>query len=248
MLRIKDPSNFRRTLVGLSLILGPLLILAGSIVEPESEGDEVEEWIPELAQDIGRNDASTTLFILGFVLLVPALIGLVHLIRDRGIVLGHIGGLLALLGCVMYPILFSTTFYDMSLSENVPVDQAVDVVEGAEDYVGPYFIFIPAIFGFALGLILLSIALIRARIAPVWFLVLVLLGNFAIFAGGGESAIIASIGSALLLVAFGSLGLKVLGMSDADWEDPRRLSAGSGAASPGAPPAGQPPGPPPATT
>ena len=248
MLRLKDPSNFRRTLVGLCLILAPLLILVASIIEPESEGDEVREWLPELAQDVGRNDASTTLFISGFVLLVPALIGLVHLIRERGITLGHIGGVLAVLGAVMYPILFSTVYYDLSLAENLPLDQAVKAQEGTEDYVGPYFIFIPAIFGFALGLILLSIGLMRAGIAPVWFLVLVVLGNFAIFAGGGENAIIASIGSALLLVAFGSLGLKVLGMSDADWEDPRRLGAGSAARPPAAPPAGQPPGPPPATT
>jgi hypothetical protein len=242
MLRIKDPSNFRRTLVGLCLIVAPLILFAASLIEPTSEGDEVREWLPELAEEPGRNDAATTLFIVGFVLLVPALIGLVHLIRERGIVLGHIGGVLAVLGTILYPVLFSTTFYDLSLAENLPVDQAVEAQEGTEDYVGPYFVFIPAIFGWTLGLILLSVALLRARIAPVWFLVLVILANVAIFAGEGESTVVSALGTLLFLVAFGSLGLKVLGMSDADWADPRRLGAASAPAAPaGEPPSGAPP-------
>ena len=241
MLRIKDPSNFRRTLVGLCLIVAPLILFVASLVEPTSEGDEAREWLPELAEEPGRNDAATTLFIVGFVVLVPALIGLVHLIRERGIVLGHIGGVLAVLGTVLYPVLFSTTFYDLSLAENLPVDQAVEAQEGTEDYVGPYFVFIPAIFGFTLGLILLSVALLRAGVAPLWFLVLVVLANVAIFAGQ-ESDVVSAIGTLLLLVAFGSLGLKVLGMSDADWDDPRRLGAGRTAAAPAAePPSGVPP-------
>lgn len=238
MLRIKDPSNFRRTLVGLCLIVAPLILLAASLIQPTSEGDEAREWLPELAEEPGRNDAATTLFIVGFVLLVPALIGLVHLIRERGIVLGHIGGVLAVLGSVLYPVLFSTTFYDLSLAENLPVDQAVEAQEGTEDYVGVYFIFIPAIFGWTLGLLLLSIALLRARLAPVWFLVLVVLANVAIFASNGESVIVAALGALLLLVAFGSLGLKILGMSEADWDDPRRLSAAPAGAPAGEPPSG----------
>jgi hypothetical protein len=242
VLRIKDPSNFRRTLVGLCLIAAPLILFVASLIQPTSEGDEAREWLPELAEEPGRNDAATTLFIVGFVLLVPAIIGLVHLIRDRGIVLGHIGGVLAVLGTVLYPVLFSTTFYDLSLAENLPIDQAVEAQEGTEDYVGVYFIFIPAIFGWTLGLILLSIALLRARVAPVWFLVLVILANIAIFFSNGESVIVAALGSLLFLVAFGSLGLKILGMSDADWDDPRRLGDASAVAAPaGEPPSGAPP-------
>lgn len=240
MLRIKDPSNFRRTLVGLCLIAAPLILFVASLIEPTSEGDEVREWLPELAEEPGRNDAATTLFIIGFVLLVPALIGLVHLIRERGIVLGHIGGALAVLGTVLYPVLFSTTFYDLSLAENLPVDQAVKAQEGTEDYVGVYFVFIPAIVGWTLGLILLSVALLRARVAPVWFLVLVILANIAIFVGN-ENDIVSALGTLLFLIAFGWLGLKVLGMSDADWEDPRRLGATPAAASAGEPPSGAPP-------
>jgi hypothetical protein len=90
-------------------------------------------------------------------------------------------------------------------------------------------------------LLLLSIALLRAGVAPVWFLLLVILGNIAIFAGD-ESDIVSAFGTLLFLVAFGSLGLKILGMSDADWENPRRLGAASAAAAPaGEPPSAAPP-------
>ena len=242
MLQITNPSNFRRTLVGLCLVVAPLLILAASVIQPTSEGDDVEEWLPELAEDVGRNDAATTLFIVGFVLLVPAIVGLVHLVRERGIVLAHISGLLALVGTVLYPVLFSTTFYDLSLAENLPVDQAVEAQEGTEDYVGVWFIFIPAVFGWTIGLILLSIGLFRARLAPVWFLVLIVLANLAIFAGQGESVIVSALGGLLFLAAFGWFGLKILGMSDADWDDPRRLGAAPAAAAPaGEPTGGAPP-------
>lgn len=38
------------------------------------------------------------LFVVSSILLVPAALGIVHLLRQRGVVLGHVGGAFALLG------------------------------------------------------------------------------------------------------------------------------------------------------
>jgi hypothetical protein len=150
-------------------------------------------------------------------------LGLIHLVRSRGIVLAHIGGLLTVLGLIAYPVLFSTTFYDLSIAENIGPDQGVPAFDGVEDYVGTYFVFIPAILGFAIGVILLSIALLRAGIAPPWVVVLVILSDVLIFlSGGGGLNVLSVVGSLAFAAAFGYLGLRILGMTDEQWREPER--------------------------
>jgi hypothetical protein len=223
MLNIKDPSNFRRTLAGLSLVIAPLVILVASVTQPDT-ADDSREYLADLAEEAGRADLSTTLFIVGFWLLLPGVLGLIHLVRRRGVVLTHIGGVLLVLGMVAYPVLFSTTFYDLSIAENVNIDEGVRAFDGIEDYVGPWFVFIPAILGFAIGLILLAIGVFRAGIAPLWVLVLVILANVLILvSGGGGVSVVSIIGSLAFAAAFGYLGLRLLGMTDEQWGNPERL-------------------------
>lgn len=218
MLKLSNPSNFRRTLAGLSLVVAPLVILVASVLQPDT-GDDSDEYLTDLADEAGRADLSATLFVIGFWLLLPGILGLIHLVRGRGVVLAHIGGVLLVLGVVAYPVLFATTFYDVSIAENASLEEGIKVYDGVEDYVGPYFIFIPAILGFTLGAILLAIALLRAGIAPLWVLIVLLVGNVLVFIGGGGSVpVLAILGSLAFAAAFGYLGMRLLGMSDDDWD------------------------------
>src|SRR5207244_10730049 len=45
---------------------------------------------------------STLLAIAGIVLLLPAVLGLMHMLRERRVAFGHVGGALALVGVMMF--------------------------------------------------------------------------------------------------------------------------------------------------
>jgi hypothetical protein len=100
MLRINDAVNFRRTLAGLALIAAPVLFGASDVLRisiPGAAGEGAAKFAA-IADNIERWHTATVLNMLGVILFLPAILGLMHLLRARSVVLGHIGGGLALLG------------------------------------------------------------------------------------------------------------------------------------------------------
>ena len=226
---MSSASAFRRTVVGLCLVLGPLLLLVATFVIPDEGEEEAEEYLATIADETGRAEAGAILFYLGFVLLTVGIFGIIHLLRNRAVVLGHIGGVLAVVGAISFAALVATTFYDIALAESPDREAAVAIYDSLEDTAGFFVVLIPALIGTALGLLLLAIGLWRARIAPVWVPIVVLAG--LVLVSIGTDLVPVAIGNALLLAALGYVGAKVLGMGNDEWErgpDPRgELSGGA---------------------
>lgn len=214
MLKITDANNFRRTVAGLCLIVAPLVLGAALLLHPgEGEAGLVES----IAGNPGLIVASSLLIIFSSVLFVPALMGILNLVRGRGVTLVHIGVGLMLIGVIGHAVW--TTFQIVMaalLQSNLDQSQLAAAVEGG----GPppvglmvgLFMFLG---GFFLGLLVLAAGLWRSRAVPRWVavgLVLVLAGDFL---PGGK--IVAALGVALMVACFGVIGLKVLRMSDAEW-------------------------------
>jgi hypothetical protein len=80
MLRIRDADNFRRTLAGLCLIAAPLVLLVAMIVHG---GGGDAGLVKTLVESPGRVQAANLLIMFSSVLFVPALIGLLGLVRGR---------------------------------------------------------------------------------------------------------------------------------------------------------------------
>jgi len=99
MLKILDAPNFRRTLTGLSLIAAPLVVLVFWVALPDLP-DDPAAMLAASAANRERTMVAALLLMLSSVLFLPAFFGLIHLLRDRGVVLGHVGGGLALLGAL----------------------------------------------------------------------------------------------------------------------------------------------------
>ena len=100
MLEINDANNFRRTLAGLCLIAAPLAFGGSDVIRLSIEGG-VEEGVGQLAAiaaSPGLWQVAAILNMIGVILFVPAVLGLMHLLRGRSTVLGHLGGGLALIG------------------------------------------------------------------------------------------------------------------------------------------------------
>ncbi len=218
MLQIADANNFRRTAVGLCLIAGPLVALVGGLVAKWEEDDTKAAYLQSLAESPTRAQISALLLYFGFLLTAVAVFGILHLLRNRAVVLGHVAGVLAVWGWVTFPGLLISDFYDLSLAQWSNRQEAIAISDRAEGYVGSAVMGIPVLFG-VIGLLLLGVALWRARFAPLWVPVVQLLG-VAIGFFGPPTVVFFTTGWALSLVALGYVGLKILRMSDEDWARP----------------------------
>jgi Domain of unknown function (DUF4386) len=224
MLRFSDSRNFGRTLVGLAFIVGPALMLVGSIVSPDTDNDNKLKELNQVAAHKSAFIIGALLFLAGTLVLLVASVGIIHLFRGRRVTLGQIAGGLLLMGTSV-----TVAFYAFTASEYEMVNQSglnrvelARYLHKAEMTAAGAPLFILFLVGVVLGLILLAIALWRSDLIPNWAAALILVGGVLTFAGGQNKA--AGIGSSvLLLIPFVLLGRTVLGMSDADWDVPRDL-------------------------
>lgn len=218
MLKITDANNFRRTAMGLCLIAGPLTALIGGLVAPWEGTDDTVAWLQVLVENPIRGQIGAVLFYLAYMLIAVSIFGMVHLLRSRAVVLGHIAGALAIWGWVTMPGLLVSDFYDLSLAESLGPEQGATIVDRTDEYVGSAIVGIPVLLGMV-GLLLLAVALWQAGFAPAW-VPLVLVIGFAAGFYDAYSLIFFTVWWALWLVALGYVGLKVLRMPDEEWERP----------------------------
>ena len=218
LLKIKDANNFRRTAAGLCLIAGPLLTLINGLVDPYGEKHTTAADLQAYAENPTRAQISALLLYFGYLLIAVGVFGIIHLLRHRAVVFGHVAGVLAVWGWLTLPGVLASAYYDLSLAQWRNRQAAITIHDRAEGYIGSAIMGIPVPLG-VLGVVLLGVALWRARVAPLWVPVVLLLG-LAIIAFGPYGSVGWTIGNALWLVALGFLGLKILRMSDEDWARP----------------------------
>ena len=91
MLKIRHADNSRGTLAGPALVSAPLALVVSEVVYGRF-----------FSQEPDGEFFATSLGLLAAVLFVPAVVGMVHLVKDRGVVLAHVGGALTVIGAVGY--------------------------------------------------------------------------------------------------------------------------------------------------
>jgi hypothetical protein len=237
-------SSFRRTACGLCLIVGPLLLLLASILDPSEGGDDDKKYLQSLKDDPDMVQLSTALWIWGFALAVIGLIGVVHVIRERGVTLANIGGALAIMGGIFFVALVTTTVNELIQVEHLDIDTAVELSNDIEDYWVAYVVLIPALLGTLIGFLLLGVSLIRSRLTHIAAPILIIVGTLMLpFSdGSGPVGIVANV---LLFAGWGIVGLRLLGLSNEQWEGRASIATEPAAPGPaGGPPAGGPPPPP----
>ena len=216
MLKINDANNFRRTALGLCLIVGPLVTLIGGLVAPWEENDTMVAWLRVLAENPLRAQIGAVCFSVGYLLIAVSIFGILNLLRQRAVVLGHLAGIFAIWGWLTLPGLLVVDFYDLALAQSLDLEQAVTVAERTQEYA------LAPLIGFSvplgiLALALLVVALWRAGFVPVWVPVAFFVGTAVSFFGP-PGLVFFTIGPATWLVTLGYVGLKVLRLSDKEWE------------------------------
>jgi hypothetical protein len=226
MLKIWDANNFRRTLAGLCMILAPLTVGASDLIRLSVEkGDPgAREQLTLIAASPSMWQAAMILNMLGVILSMPAVLGLLHLLHDRGAVWGHVGGGLYLIG-VLGLAAHNAGYYGTLAAASAPgvdQDQAVRFVQAAETIPGNVVWLLTLLAGSLLGTILLGVGLFRARVVPRWTAVLMLLSVVVSFFAG-DGLLIPLISSTLGFIGLGAIGGMVLRQSDTDWAKHARL-------------------------
>src|SRR5215216_5039078 len=143
MFGISDAHHFRKMVAGFCMAVAPLCMLVGFVVDP---------------------DASYAFLFIGAVLMVPAALGLMHMLREREVALGHMGGGLSLLGL-------------MGMAALIGMDVGgTDLVDRVDHLSGVATWMFVATMGFGLGSAMLGMGVFRVHAMASWAAACLMIG------------------------------------------------------------------------
>ncbi len=99
---LSDAHHIRKVVAGVCMIAAPLLLLLSMIVE-SGFGAAEDSFVIGRVGDPDTGSLEQMLLVGGLVLMVPAMLGLMHMLREREVAFGHLGGALALFGLLVLP-------------------------------------------------------------------------------------------------------------------------------------------------
>ncbi|MBV9605919.1 MAG: hypothetical protein JO027_12450 [Solirubrobacterales bacterium] len=196
-----------RRLTGSCLIAAPLLILAGLILTPYPPHTGTRSYQDTLAAHPTQAQIAAIVLEIGYILLVPAVFGLIAHARPAARWLRTTGAVLAVIGSAILPGLLVTDIYDLALAQKLPRGLSVAVADHAGNSLAAVIMSSPAFIGAVLGMTLLIAAAWRAGLAPAWAAPLVLAGSLIARAQSLGPAVIAGV---LLLTAYGTVGRRLI--------------------------------------
>ena len=210
-----------RRLSGLALIAAPTLLLVSEVLSPDL-GDDGAESLAVIAAQPGRLSAWIWLGIASAILLIPAVFGLVHLLRRRGGVVGGVGAALAVVGAVGYAVHQALFLQLPALLAGDRAEMAALYERQGESAVFAVVTFLLFLAPLLFGLLLLGVGLYRGGVAPWWPAVAI---GLAILPSAVPLPFDSGYASFVLLIA-GMAGYArvVLGTTDEQWSDASRTA------------------------
>jgi hypothetical protein len=226
MLKIWDPTNFRRTLGGLCLIIAPILFAVAEITYPASDGNGAAQL------DIAARNHDVMLADIYFgiasaILFIPAVYALLHITRRRGVVLGHVAAILTVAGVCLAHLALGGLQLMLWAMAGPGVDR--QVMAGFIDKTMQNPAGLPLVLGhelFAFGIIVFGIAVWRSGFGYRWAGPAIAIGVVIDIVGGTiglPDLLIGILSDAIFVTGLAAVGLKVLLTPDADWEASREV-------------------------
>jgi uncharacterized membrane protein len=224
MLGSNDPHRFRKTVAGACMVLSPALGLVGFIVAPGYHSGAGSQ-LATVAAHRDQWFISELLILLSLVAFVPAVLGLMHMLREREVASGHLGGALGLVG-IMAAV--GSTAIGMVMWQMTATPAMAALVNRVQDTTGTFVLFFLGVFCLTAGMVVLCAGLWRAHATHPIATGLVALGSVVAavgFAANEQWLLIASY--AMLLAGLGAIGQMVLNETVEDWEHTPSVAAGA---------------------
>jgi hypothetical protein len=217
-MHLSDAHHFRKVVAGACMVVAPLVLLVATVIHPASDMNEATQ-VATIADNLDAWYVAHLLALIAIAVMVPAVLGLMHMLRDREVAFGHVGGGLAMLGLLAFAGIVGMELVMWQAVAGGSTAEAVALLERLNDTAGIVIPFLFVSFGFALGLACLAVGLYRARAVQSWMAISVAAGailfGFAIAAALNWLAIVAA---AFLVVGLGAIGRMVLRETDEAWE------------------------------
>ncbi|MFL5842403.1 MAG: hypothetical protein ACJ77Z_18300 [Thermoleophilaceae bacterium] len=197
MFGMSDAHHFRKMVAGFCMMVAPVFVLVGLVLDP---------------------DTSYVFLFLGAVSSVPAVLGLMHMLREREVEWGHAGGTLALFGLMAMTALIGMDLATWQAAGSAVTDTAT-IVHRVDHMDGLATVLFVCSLMFGAGYLALGMGLYRAHAIAAWSAICLMVGAIAFdVALIASSAGVAIVGIAAILVGQGMLGLTVWRESDEAWE------------------------------
>jgi hypothetical protein len=212
---MKDSHAAAGRAIALSMILVPIVFFASALVAPPFESDDGAQ-LSVIAQHPDRWYWFALLTLVGSMLIVPALIGIVSLLRERAPLAAYVGGTLAVLGALVSigDSLEQLIIWQMGAGG---ADHAAmtALLARLDNATGLETIFNVGGLAVVLGPVILAIGLIRARIVPWWSAVCLPIAMVVNIVGfGAQSRTILAVSCVILLGAFAPLAAALSGREE----------------------------------
>lgn len=188
--------------------IGPLAMAGWALSVPYFVGEPTDVWVPKVAESLGRTQLSMWMLLL-FALTAGTGAIVTGLVARRGSPrLGTAGLVLAFLGTSV--MAFGSVGYDGAAAAGVNSGLDVPTVERLlsemDTLSAPTIgtaVFVPL---YAIGVILLGVALWRSRAVPRWAAVALIAAFPVVFGGGAVAMWLNAAGWVLMAVGYGAAG------------------------------------------
>jgi hypothetical protein len=218
-MHLSDAHHFRKMVAGACMMLAPVFLLVATVVHPETKTDEAAQ-LAVIADNLDAWLVAHMFALVAIALTVPAVLGLMHMLREREVSFGHLGGGLAMLGLLAYVgIVALEGFAGWQMAEVGNREAMVALLQGIYESAAIVIPFFVVSLGFAIGMVCLAFGLYRARAVQSWMAICLAIGA-VLLAISGFAAMnwIGIVAAAFLLIGLGSIGRMVYMESDEAWE------------------------------
>jgi hypothetical protein len=217
-MHLSDAHHFRKIVAGACMVVAPLVLLVAMVIHPASDMNEATQ-VATIQDNLDAWYVAHLLALVSIAVMVPAVLGLMHMMREREVAFGHVGGGLAMLGLLAFAGIVGMELVMWQMAAGGSTREAVALLERLNNTAGIVIPFAFVSFGFALGLACLAVGLYRARAVQSWMAVSTAAGAILFgFAIGTAMNWLAVVAAAFLVVGLGSIGRMVLRETDEAWE------------------------------
>jgi hypothetical protein len=217
-MHLSDAHHSRKVLAGACMVVAPLVLLAAMVIHPASDMNEATQ-VATIQDNLDAWYVAHLLALVSIAVMVPAVLGLMHMMREREVAFGHVGGGLAMLGLLAFAGIVGMELVMWQMAAGGSTREAVALLERLNNTAGIVIPFAFVSFGFALGLAWLAVGLYRARAVQSWMAISTAAGAILFgFAIGTAMNWLAVVAAAFLVVGLGSIGRMVLRETDEAWE------------------------------
>jgi hypothetical protein len=217
-MHLSDAHHFRKMVAGACMVVAPVVLLVSMVIHPASEMNEATQ-VATIADNLDAWYVAHLLALISIALTVPVVLGLMHMLREREVAFGHVGGGLAMLGLLAFAGVVGMELVMWQMVAGGSTREAVALLERLNETAGIVIPFVVVSLGFALGMACLAIGLYRARAVQSWMAVSVAAGAILLgVAFGAALNWLAIVAAAFLVVGLGAIGRMVLRETDEAWE------------------------------